>query len=93
MFLPKKAATEVDVKARLFFLGGGALVKAVYLSILCEMMVQQLGVRLLVWWQDMKEGGRSITRSTARVQGPRPSQRRRKAKRRRGPCVEALLVK
>lgn len=50
-------------------------IKAVYLSILCEMMVQQLGVRLLVWWQDMQEGGRSITRSTSRVQGPCPSQR------------------
>lgn len=49
--------------------------KAVYLSVLCEMMVQQLGVRLLVWWQDMQEGGRSITRSTSRVQVPCPSQR------------------
>lgn len=50
-------------------------VHAVYLSVLCEMMVQQLGVGLLVWWEDMQEGSRGITRSTSRVQGPRSSQR------------------
>lgn len=42
----------------------------VYLSVLCEVMVQQLGVGLLVRWQDVQEGSRGVTRSTPGVQGP-----------------------
>lgn len=64
-----------------------------YLSVLCEVMVQQLRVGLLVRWQDVKEGSRGITRSTSRVQGPSSPQCWRQAERRRCPCVEALLVK
>lgn len=66
---------------------------SVHLSVLCEVMVQQLGVGLLMWWQDVQERSRGITRSTPRVQGPRSPQCRRQAERRRCPCVEALLVK
>lgn len=47
---------------------------SVYLSVLCEVMVQQLGVGLLVRWQDVQEGSRGVTRSTPRVQGPRSPQ-------------------
>lgn len=43
---------------------------SVYLSVLCEMMVQQLGVGLLMWRQDVQEGSRGITRSAPRVQRP-----------------------
>ena len=66
---------------------------SVYLSVLCEVMVQQLGVGLLMWWQDVQERSRGITRSTSRVQGPCSPQCRRQAEGRRCPCVEALLVK
>lgn len=72
------------------------LIKAFYsihLSVLSEVVVQQLGVGLLVWRQDVKEGSRSVTRGTAGVQGARPTQGRRQVERRRRPCVEALLVK
>lgn len=64
-----------------------------YLSILCEMMVQQLGVGLLVWRQDVQEGCRGIARCTPRVHRSCPSQRWRQAEGRWRPCVEALLVK
>lgn len=40
------------------------------LSVLCEMMVQQLGVGLLVRRQDVQEGSRGIARCTPGVQGP-----------------------
>lgn len=63
------------------------------LSILCEVMVQQLGVGLLVRWQDVHEGSRGVARSPPGVQGPRPAQCRGQAEGRRCPRVEALLVK
>lgn len=40
------------------------------LSILCEVMVQQLGVGLLVRRQDVQEGSGGVARCTPRVQGP-----------------------
>lgn len=40
------------------------------LSLLCEVMVQQLGVGLLVRWQNVKEGSRGVAWSTPGVQGP-----------------------
>lgn len=66
---------------------------SIYLSVLSEVVVQQLGVGLLVRWQDVEEGSRGVTRGTAGVQGARPTQGRRQVEGRRRPCVEALLVK
>lgn len=64
-----------------------------YLSVLSEVMVQQLGVRLLVRWQDVKEGSWGITWCTPGVQGSGPPQCWRQVEWRWCPCVEALLVK
>lgn len=66
---------------------------SLYLSVLCEVMVQQLGVGLLVRWQDVQEGSRGVTRSSPRVQGPCTPQRWGQAEGRWCPCVKALLVK
>lgn len=48
---------------------------SIYLSILCEMMVQQLGVGLLVWRQDVQEGCRGIGRCAPGIYRPCSSQR------------------
>ncbi len=56
-------------------------------------MVQQLGVGLLVRWQDVQEGSRGIARSTPWVQGTCSPHCWRQAEGRWCPRVEALLVK
>lgn len=50
-----------------------SLVAEGYLSVLCEVMVQQLGVGLLVRRQNVQERCRGVARRTTRVQGPRSS--------------------
>ena len=49
--------------------------ECVYLSVLGQVVVQQLGVLLLVGGEDVEEGGRSVaSRGSSRVEGPRASQ-------------------
>lgn len=68
-------------------------VRGRYLSILSEVVVQQLGVRLLVR-QDVEEGGWCIaSRSPSRVQRSWTPQCWWQVKGRRGPRMETLLIK
>lgn len=63
------------------------------LSVLGQMVVQQLGVRLLVGGQDVEEGSRGVARGSSRVQGACAPQGRWQAEGRGGARMEALLVK
>lgn len=81
----------VDLGLLLHAAGLAALTRTT-LSVLGQVMVQQLGVGLLVR-HDVKEGGRGVaSRGPAGIQRPRAPQRRRQAEGRRSPGVETLLV-
>lgn len=44
------------------------------LCVLCQVVVQQLRVGLLMWGQDVQERSRSVTGGTSWIQGSRPTQ-------------------
>lgn len=62
-------------------------------GILRQVVVQQLGVRLLVGRHNVQERGRRIARGCSRGQGPSGAQGRGQAEWWRSPCVKSLLVK
>lgn len=64
------------------------------LSVLLEVVVEDLGVRLLVWCQDVHEWGRWVGSGCGRVDGTSGSQRRGQVEGSgRGGGVESLLLK
>lgn len=86
------AITGLVHLALLLHATGLAALARTTLSVLGQVVVQQLGVCLLVR-QDVEEGGRCIaTRDPSSVK-PCASQSRRQAEGRWGPCVERLLIK
>lgn len=62
------------------------------LSVLSQVMVQQLRVRLLMRRENVQERSRGVTGGSSGIQGPGPAQRRGQTEGRRRPSVEALLI-
>lgn len=92
---PVVAVVRRLVDLRLLLNGGVlAALSSAALSVLLQMVVQNLRVGLLVWCQDVHEGGRSVACSGRRIDGSPAAQRRGQAKRSgRCPSVETLLLK
>lgn len=65
-----------------------------YLSVLLQVVVQNLRMGLLVWSQDVHEGSRGVARSSRGVDGPSAAQSGGQAERScRGSGVKTLLLK